>query len=230
MKIHRFICPYEIQENRILITEEKYTHQIKNVLKIQPGEKMIICDGKGMSILCLVHTVSKETVLLEIQNKEKSDRLKTLHLYIALIKKDLFEMVVQKAIEVGVTDITPIITNRTIKKELNYKRLLDIAKEATEQSGQSYLPTIHPEKKYREALSESLKQNEVTIFFDQKSDKDFTNRVDKTIGFFIGPEGGFSEEEIEETKNLGAEMFKLGETTLRAETAAIVSSFILRNK
>lgn len=229
MKIHRFIAPYSLQENALLISDEKYTHQIKNVLKIESAEKMIICDGSGMNILGVVRTVSKEAVLLEVQNKEKVAPPKRLHLYMAVIKKDLFELVVQKAVELGVTDITPIITNRTIKKVLNIKRLEDIAKEAVEQSGQSYMVTIHDEKKYSSALKESILENDITVFFDQENTKNQLSKDNKTIGFFIGPEGGFSKEEIEEAKSNKVEMMQLGNTTLRAETAAIVGTYILKN-
>jgi len=140
-------------------------------------------------------------------------------LYQSIIKKDKMEWVVEKATELGVTKIVPIISERSEKKGFNVDRARKIAIEASEQCGRGDIPQIVEPITIEKAIS----QAEKAIVFDSsgKSLKELDKIETKSI--FIGPEGGWSENEISKFKSQNFEILNLGDLTLRAETAAIVS-------
>ena len=145
-------------------------------------------------------------------------------MYLAILKKDNFELAVQKATECGVSNIIPVITERTIKTGLNTERLEKIVKEASEQSGRSIVPKILETMELKEALQHGTKNEEKVIFHLVKENYEPKKNV-TTVSIFIGPEGGFTEKEINLAKESGYEVASLGDLTLRGETAAIVATY-----
>ena len=143
-----------------------------------------------------------------------------------VLKKENFEWAVQKAVEVGVKEITPIITARTVKLGLNKDRLKKIIKEAAEQSGRGILPKLNEAIIFDEAIK-SAKENDLNLFFNigGKNVQHSMSNISK-IGIFIGPEGGWDEEEIKKAQSSnGFTIVGLGKTILRAETAAVIASY-----
>ena len=174
--------------------------------------------------------MNKNTVLVEIAKKEKLEENKKTTLFCAVLKKENFELVVQKTTECGIAKIVPVITDRTIKTGLKLDRLEKIAKEASEQSGRSIIPEISEPVNFEKSL-ELIEQNSLNILFDisgEKFPEINLNNFEK-INIFIGPEGGWTDNEIEKMKNLNFKIASLGKLTLRAETAAIISSFLVSN-
>lgn len=221
MKIHRFIA--ELGAGNTL-TDRELVRQIRKVLKLEPGETICISDGRGADYEGVIEKIDTDTVYLNnITKKESLMPKKNVTLYCAILKKENFELVCQKATELGVTKIVPIITQRTIKQGLKVDRLKKIIKEASEQSGLSQIPILSEALTFSDAIAESLKENEKTFLFD-KSGLDIKNTF-KSIGLFVGPEGGFTDDEILHAKNLHIEVGSLGITTLRGETAAIVATY-----
>jgi len=229
MKIHRFIDDFDLSKKQLEISGD-IAHQIIKVLKLKTGEKIELSDGKGNVGFGKIKNLSKNTVLVEIEKIEKITENKKTTLFCAILKKENFELVVQKATECGINKIVPIITNRTIKTGLKFDRLQKIAKEASEQSGRSIVPEILEPISFEKSL-ELCKENNLNILFDSSGEKfseiDINNF--NNINIFIGCEGGWTEEEIQKVKNSNFKIASLGKLTLRAETAAIISSYLISN-
>lgn len=239
MKIHRFIGDFNLSKKQLFITEAKLVHQLFAVLKIQKDEKIVLSDGQGKEVLALVVTASPKKYQVELQEYKSgglasAQRLggtakRQIILYCSILKKENFELVAQKATEVGVSVIVPIVAERTIKLNINSERLNKIIQEAAEQSGRSRLPKILEPMSFNQSLAHS-KNNNLNIIYQLggKTIAAIQPRLirAKTIGVFVGPEGGWSPKELAQSKSAGFELISLGQTVLRAETAAIIGSFL----
>ncbi len=211
MKIHRFIGNP---------ADPEISRQIKQVLKLKPGEQAIFSDGQGSDEL-MEYQGNSAWKLLEKLEIERP--IREVSLYLAILKKENFELAVQKAVECGVSKIIPMITERTVKTGLNIERLEKIIKEASEQSGRSILPALSPILNFKDALATS--QDGEKIIFHLGGNEYQADKNSKNISIFVGPEGGFTEKEIELAKNSGFSVSSLGNLTLRGETAAIVGTY-----
>jgi 16S rRNA (uracil1498-N3)-methyltransferase len=221
MKVHRFITT--VKEGSIL-EDKEVVHQIRKVLKLLPEEHIQISDGHGRDIEGTIERIDKNRIYLKnIAPIAPIFPKKKVTLYCALLKKENFEVVCQKVTELGVTQIVPIITSRIIKQGFKEERIQKIIREATEQSGLSRVPTFSAAQNFKDAILASKENNDETILFDRSGKS--SKATKDTIGIFIGPEGGFTEEEILFAKENGATVVTLGNTVLRGETAAIVGSF-----
>ncbi|OGY59113.1 MAG: hypothetical protein A3B23_02015 [Candidatus Colwellbacteria bacterium RIFCSPLOWO2_01_FULL_48_10] len=211
------------------LDDEELFNQVKNVFRLEPGDKIILANGKGSEGTAEIRSFYKHGIELEILNiDEKSSASKKTVLYLAIIKKDNFELAVQKAVECGIGKIVPMITDRIVKLNLNMDRLKKISIEAAEQSGRADIPEISEPIKFSEALGAARGTN---LFFDMGGEP-IANIMDKNqteIGAWIGPEGGWSESELVMAKQKGFKTASLGATTFRAETAAIVGAYLISN-
>lgn len=225
MKIHRFIGNFNFSENEVEITNSENIKQIKDILRLKQGENIILSDGKGKEVLIELILISKNKITGQILTTEnKQDLPRKVNLYLAILKKENFELAVQKIVEVGVSNIIPVITERTIKTGLNLERLNKIILEASEQSGRSILPTLSPILDFKDALTDGTKSSEKIIFhFVEESYQPDKNAT--SVSIFIGPEGGFTDKEINLAKDSGYTIASLGPLTLRGETAAIVATY-----
>ena len=229
MKFHRFITPFDLSKKTVIITEQELVRQINKVLHLNIGEQIILCDKSGNELLAEIFSIGKNVecrVIEKRKNEVESERYVTL--YCSILKKDNFDLVVQKATEVGVKEIVPIVCERTIKKEVNLDRLNKIAKEAAEQSGRIFVPIISAPLKLKNAI-EKAKENDLNVVF-QMIEKNFEDKIlnnKKKVGIFIGTEGGWTENEIVAMKENDFLALSLGKTILRGETAAIVASYVV---
>ncbi|MCX6757284.1 MAG: RsmE family RNA methyltransferase [Candidatus Nomurabacteria bacterium] len=231
MKIHRFIDNFDLSGNEIEITGE-IAHQMAKVLKLEIGEQVELCDGKGTNAQGKIKTLSKNSTIVEIEKISKEPHAqKSVSLFCAVLKKENFELVVQKATECGVDKIIPIITTRTIKMGLNMERLQKIAREACEQSQRSILPEVLEPMSFEESF-EIAKLNNINIIFDASGEdllEKITNNKNSS-GIWIGPEGGWTPEEIKKTEENNFKKLSLGKNILRAETAAIIATYLISQK
>src|ERR1051326_307748 len=135
MKIHRFIGDFNISKDRYVITEDELIHQIWNVLKLRPGEEIRLFNGHLQEYRARIVERNSQgiLVLIESQVQNESEPQRTVKLFCAVLKKENFELVCQKATEVGVSEIIPIVTDRTVKLNLRSERLEKIIKESAEQ-------------------------------------------------------------------------------------------------
>jgi 16S rRNA (uracil1498-N3)-methyltransferase len=212
MKIHRFIGRIEDRE---------ISRQIQDVLKLKAGERIVLSDGKGHDELVEITSLGKEIKYKIVEKLQPVHPEREIHLYLAILKKENFELAVQKAVECGVSKIVPVITERTIKTGLNTTRLEKIIIEASEQCGRSIVPLLSPILNFKDAVSSA--EGEKIIF--HLGAKDYAPKSTSPVSIFVGPEGGFTEGEINLAKDAGLALASLGPLTLRGETAAIVGTY-----
>jgi 16S rRNA (uracil1498-N3)-methyltransferase len=193
------------------------------VLRVREGEEVEVFDALGKNYLARFESAGSIAILRETENREPGTEN---HLAISIIQLEKFEFVLQKGTELGVRSFIPLITDRIevrierIRgKEERWKK---IVLEAVKQSGRSRIPAIEPPTKFDEAI----KREGMKIVFD--TDTQTGHRQPATAAtLFIGPEGGFSERELQLARDSGASFERLGPRRLRAETAAIVALAIV---
>ncbi len=227
MRLHRFFITEPMVGSKIFIKEERLLHQWRNVFRYNTGTELIVFDGSGLEYDALIAKMGNREVELEIVGERKGllpER--QVILYQSLIKKDKMEWVVEKATELGVTKIIPIISERSEKKGFNLERARKIAIEASEQCGRADVPVIEDSQKL---VDVSFDKNSRVIVFDASGTTSpptpllVKERGESSTSIFIGPEGGWSEKELKFFRENNAEIFSLGKLTLRAETAAVVA-------
>ncbi len=236
MQKHRFFVSGSLDGDEITLTQSALLHQWREVLQFKVGERVILSDGKGIEREGIVMSLEKKKAQVvfkksTIKHAEKeAPQIRLVILYCPLLKKDNFEWVLQKTTEVGVHAIVPIITSRTVKLGFTKSRYERIIKEASEQSGRSFVPELAEPITFDEALREAQTTNSLNVFFDfcnkQLTAVDYSLiKFDAKIGIFIGPEGGWSDLERNKATENKCLVRSLGPLTLRAETAAIVATY-----
>jgi 16S rRNA (uracil1498-N3)-methyltransferase len=229
MRLHRFYTSHTIgTRTEIIIDSVELSHQIRNVFRLRKNDSLIVFDGSGSDYVCMIEDFRDESIVLGVQEVRKSRYMPTreVTLYAALVKKDTFEWIVEKATELGVTKIVPIIAERTEKKAINEERLIKIATEASEQSGRGSVPVITPITGFKEAIENISKETnkEVIVFH---TDAPLLDQADinnsESISCFIGPEGGWSPNEIALFHETDMKVVSIGEQVLRAETAVVAT-------
>ncbi len=233
MRLHRFIGNFDLQKTYIQIDERGILDQWRKVLRFKTHNRVILCDGSGMEAEVVIEELKKDVAQVRVVKKMKNEGEEGIFvtLYFSVLKRESFELVVQKATEIGVREIVPIITDRTVKFQFRRERLEKIIHEAAEQSGRGVVPKLFEAVSFSDAVKEAEK-NGMNYFFDMSGNL-FPSSQDrrfrgKKIGVFVGPEGGWSFEETARAKEARMNIVSLGTLVLRAETAAIVASFLVR--
>ncbi|MEK7580362.1 MAG: RsmE family RNA methyltransferase [Patescibacteria group bacterium] len=234
MRIHRFIGDFDFSGRFLIIGDFDILNQIKNVLRLKRGDYIILSDGKLKEAKAKIINIGKNELGLEITEIKKNlnESSARIILYCSVLKKDNFEWVAQKATEIGVKEIVPIVCEHTVKTDLNFSRLKKIIQEASEQSERGEAPTIKEIVNFPEAVADA-KANSLNLFFDRGGScfadvKKIASSTDNPrIGIFIGPEGGWTNQELGSAEENDLQIISLGKTNLRAETAAIIASYLV---
>ncbi len=229
MKLHRFIdAAFDLNSANITVSDTNMVNQWVNVLRFKVADVLIMCDGQGNESVATIVNIAKDSVELVLQGTtvNTAEPARQVTLYAAVLKKENLELVVQKAVEIGVVKIVPILTERTVKQNLRMDRLIKITKEAAEQSGRGIIPVVTEPISFAQAIAQATHAG-ATFFFDVNATNSFAHMLTNTdpISIFVGPEGGFSESEAIEARNLGAISASLGTLVLRGETAAVAASW-----
>ncbi|MBE6701202.1 MAG: 16S rRNA (uracil(1498)-N(3))-methyltransferase [Ruminococcaceae bacterium] len=223
----------------IEITGDDARH-ISRTLRMKVSDSVTVSNSEGTDYLCEIDSITSDTVYLKILSVKESDTESSVKsaLFQALIKYDKMDTVIQKAVELGVSDIYPVESRRSIvklDKETKIKKVErwnKIALEASKQCGRGIIPVVH-EVIDLNICAEILKGFDKKFFCyesaEGKTIKDVIGGKDfSSVGFFIGPEGGIAPEEAGYLKNSGIEEVSLGRLILRTETAGpAVLSMIL---
>ena len=220
----RLYYPNSIVENSTDLLSKEHTHYVVNVMRLKRGSIINLFNKEG-EWRCEIIFLDKDRVEVKFLEKIKqSNDLSKIELAICLIKKSPMETIFQKATELGVKKITPLISERTEIKELNYDRAKKIVIEATEQSNQLNPPEISEVTKFKDFLK-NVNSTTKILFADVNSKKDLTSedfKDIKSICILIGPEGDFSPDERESIfKNQAVIPFTLSKNILRSDTAVI---------
>lgn len=227
MKQHRFYVSDELISGRLTIKDPDFCHQITKVLRFKVGQSLVLFNQRGLEADAVIDYLSSEKIEVSLHDprQPKHEPKQDTFLYCAVLKKENFAMVVQKATEIGIKNIIPLLTERTVKQAVNLNRLGIIAREAAEQSGRVSLPTIHPVMDWSSALAHAV-NHEANYFFHTGHLSEAKSRPNlQTIGIFIGPEGGWSEKEIQDAEARGFVFKSLSPLILRAETAAVLATY-----
>ncbi len=238
MRLHRFYVSQKIGEQKDLtIDSAELVNQVRRVFRLKEGDSIIIFSGTGFDYVCKIDEFLKSTKIssdsamkLTVTETRPSRFLPTRKIYLcaAVVKKDTFEWIVEKATELGVTDIIPIAAERSEKKSLNEERLSKIAVEASEQSGRGATPMVHGIMGPGDAAAflKSREKDIQMIAFHTEGEQFKREELSSNtapLGVFIGPEGGWSPAELEMFHSENIPVRCLGPQVLRAETAVIAS-------
>lgn len=230
--MQHFFINQDVSGDHAVITDDELFHQMKHVLRFEKGDKCVLLDGKGEKAHGTIETIDKKVIIIALKDHEKCTRTKqNISLYIAIPKKTaIFELIIQKATELGISNIIPVVTEHCQVRELrNEKRLLAIIKEAAEQCERAFLPELHPVLKFEKFCSSpppgKILTGDARMSDLKLSEVDISST--ENINLIIGPEGGLSENELLAVRKIGGKIFTLGNTVLRMETAAIASLSII---
>lgn len=237
---HFFVIPEQVGETEIYVTGQDVNH-MKNVLRMKIGEQVEISDGNNKKYLCEVSAYEEEQAVLRILKIREADtELKSrLYLFQGLPKNDKMELIVQKAVELGAYEVIPVSMKRCVvkldakKAAKKVERWNSISESAAKQAGRSIIPNVSDVVSYREALERAEQLDVVLVPYELEEGMAETKKLlhqiqpGQSVGIFIGPEGGFEREEVEQAIEAGAHPVTLGRRILRTETAGFTMLSIL---
>ena len=237
---HFFADPSCVEDGWIRIEGADAAHMGK-VLRMRPGEGLLVSDGEGRDYLCQVEELEKEYARVRIlEERQAGGELPArIWLFQGLPKSDKMDLIVQKAVELGAFGVVPTATKNAVvkldeKKAKNkVARWQGISESAAKQSKRMIVPQVRPVMKYEEALKYARSLDMILIPYELAKGMKHTRelfasiRPGQSVGIFIGPEGGFEEEEVKKAVEAGAEPITLGRRILRTETAGMTVLSIL---
>lgn len=241
--MHRFYIDPTQSSNATLLLNEREAHHATSVLRVAPGERVVALDGAGSELLCVVDAVTRRDVRLKVQQRNHVPPLPyQLTLIQAIPKNKTMEVIVQKATELGVHRIVPVIAERSVphldneKAEARVEKWNWIAIDSIKQCGSAWLPKIELPVKPQAFIG--TEKPDITLLATLQADgrhprlhiQDFVaekKRRPKFIHVWIGPEGDLTPAEINAVRGSGALPITLGQLILRSETAAIYALSVL---
>jgi len=230
-----FVTSENKKDNHYFITGDDYNH-IKNVLRMTVGERFLV-SCEDTSDLCEIESIENDTIIVNIaeKNYQSTNLPIKIHLFQGLPKSDKLELIIQKAVELGVATITPVSMKRSIvkiddkKKKSKQERWQAIATAAAKQSKRTSIPEVCEVLTYKEFISKAQELDLLLVPYECAEGMAATKNALQeikggiNIGIIIGPEGGFEEKEIQEALSVGGKVISLGARILRTETAAITA-------
>ena len=239
--MHRvLVSPHAVRGGEITVTDSGELHHLLDVLRVGVGDRLECFDGQGQSYAGRIIQAERQALTLAIdERREESPPRLAITLAQALIKPELFEWVIQKSTELGVTQILPMLTSRTkvrLPRDAGIGRMTRwrrIAEAAAAQCGRASVPSIAQPRAFEEVLEVADSRYSLLPTLVEQGDalENLAGRLRQAgeVIVFIGPEGDFSPEEVALAKRHGAHPVTLGRATLRSETAAIATLAILQH-
>ena len=238
---HFFVSSEQIGEKEIRIEGSDVNH-IRNVLRMTPGEQISVSDGaQGKEYRCEIVLLEEDCVTAKIMWSQDADTElpSKFYLFQGLPKSDKMELIIQKAVELGVYEVIPVATKRAIvkldkkKEESKRKRWNSISESAAKQSKRTIIPEVKPVMTFAEAVKYASAMDAKLIPYELAEGMEETRRIfsaikpGDSVAIFIGPEGGIDEAEIELAKEAGIQPITLGKRILRTETAGMTVLSVL---
>ena len=237
MRIPRFYCPIPLSANSLItLPEQTFRHAIQ-VLRLNVGEPLIIFNGEGGEYLANIATIHKRSACIALQHYQAgvSESPLNLTLVQAIIKPEKMDLALQKAVELGVTAIQPLFTERSVVRlnkaalEKKQQHWQGIVIAACEQSGRTLIPELKPNLSLTDYLAQSYTAKRLILVpGDYPNIKSLMPPVPSHLELVIGPEGGFSDNEVTLSLSAGLQAISLGPRILRAETASLTSLALLQ--
>lgn len=229
-----FVNQEQIDNDKVIITGDD-VHHIAKVLRSKIGDEIICSDGNGKDVVASIVSIEETRVVCKVESDCIPTREPEVQITLAqgLPKSDKMDLIIQKGTEIGVSSFLPFVSERTVvqlnekKEQKRLERWNKIAKEAAEQSHRSKIPNISPVIQFKELLK-YMDDSLVFIAYEKEDTmslyKALSDKQIKKIMLIIGPEGGFSENEINRAIESGAISISLGKRILRTETAGLVGA------
>jgi len=235
MRIHRFYTPIELATDCEVQLPKEASHHCIQVLRYKVGSSLILFNGDGFDYAAEIVAIDKKTSKVKITKKIQliNESPLNIHLYQGIARGEKMDLVIQKSVELGITQFTPIFTERSNVKldakrqEKKLSHWQNIAISASEQSGRAVIAKINPPVFIKNIAASN---DSLSLILEPSAGKKISElTVDKNITIFIGPEGGFSDSDLERLKSIGAEGVRLGPRILRTETAGLAAIAILQS-
>lgn len=220
-----------INDEKIILDGESARHIAKS-LRMRVGDVICVTDGGGDDYGCQIEEITKDEVVLKVCYKQacESEPSCRVTIYQGVPKSSKMEDIIQKCVELGVCEIVPTLTKRCVsrpddkaagKKNQRYQK---IALEAAQQSGRGIVPKIENMKTLRQAIAEDESDVKI-VFYEGGGEKlaDIVKLDTESVSVFIGPEGGFEQEEVEQIEASGGVRATLGKRILRTQTAPVAA-------
>ena len=227
-------------KNSSFVLDERESHHVVSVLRLKENDQLTLTDGQGTIYKAIVNEAHKKAVKGKILNKKfiKHERNYKVHLALPLIKNSRFKIALEKSVELGVDELTPIRFDKSVKSSINHDKLLSSIHSACKQSMRAYFPRLNRLKNFTEWYDDQS----VNIVCLINSDKTIIEQLDsiknlsknKKINLIVGPEGDFSENEKKIINEKNFIKVNLGRTILRTETAivsliSIINELLINN-
>lgn len=214
----------------VTVEGDEFHHSVR-VVRVREGEEVELFDRAGRVAKGTIESLTRDQATIRVTEEIKSRESKIdVHLAMSIINLEKFELVLQKATELGVKSIIPLVTERIEMRRERYAGKLDrwrkIVFEAVKQSGRSVVPEIEEPK----AFAEVVQRPGDKLLFDGDAEASPWPLSLRSVTVFIGPEGGWSHDEIRMAQSHGCAFGRLGPRRLRAETAAIVAMTIIEER
>ncbi|MBS1919024.1 MAG: 16S rRNA (uracil(1498)-N(3))-methyltransferase [Bacteroidetes bacterium] len=226
-----YIEQFDFSQKEIELNEDTSKH-IVQVLRMQESEKLNLTDGKGNLITCEIINTHKRHCKVEVrQTRNPAPATRNITIAISLLKNTYrFEWLLEKTTEIGITEIIPLLCERTEKEKFRYERMNSILISAMLQSQQCWIPKLHEPQDFNYAIRHSNHQQQFIAHCAEGKKLQLKNQITgKSVIILIGPEGDFTKEEIHAALENNFIPVSLGETRLRSETAGIVAAALLQN-
>ena len=223
-----FASQEEMSGERILLTGENAQHA--KVLRLKPGEMVLVCDGEGQECLCQIFSTDPWELRVTERRTSQSEAAVRVSVYMAFPKADKLEHVIQKATELGAYEIVAFPSARCVSRpdEKSLKKKLErwqkIAASAAEQSGRGRIPQVVALKSFSEALGRASQAEKALMFYEHEEAltlKTALTGTYRTVSLLTGPEGGLEEGEVSQARAAGMQVCTLGKRILRCETAPL---------
>lgn len=233
--MNRFFKSDISTDDKIIINDDDAFH-ISSVLRLKTGDEIIVCDGNSNDYICEIETISKNEIVTKVtaMKKNLAEPKIEIILFQGMPKSDKMELIIQKCVELGVSKIVPVITEFTIsrpsvKKDNKINRLRKISESAAKQSGRGVIPEVSDIVGFKQCISIMRTLSASIVAYEKENENSLKSFLKafkgNSLGILIGPEGGFSVNEISMLKENGVAPISLGQRILRTETAgfAVIS-------
>jgi 16S rRNA (uracil1498-N3)-methyltransferase len=228
-KLPRIYIDHDFTANASLVLEEAQSHYLKNVLRRKPGDFFRTFNGRDGEWLASINQINKSGIVAALKEKLRAQPPKSqkIHLLFAPIKKDRMDFIIEKAVELGVTDLHPVLTARTEIRKISEDRIRAQIIEAAEQCERLEVPVLHPLSDLKSKILNWKSGIPLYWCRERGESPHISEFTEQNWAFLIGPVGGFDDAEFSFLESVpGVKPLTLGETVLRAETAvALVLSY-----